>query len=79
MIALTDKSAAHSLVHEELVACKRLQTQEIDGFKVMVADGFTITCTRMIPQLSIQLGNYKVKDNSYVVSIGDTYAVLELE
>lgn len=55
---------------------RRLQIQEHEGFKVMVADGYKISGTRKIYNLSIQLGDYELKDEFYVVNIGDTDMVL---
>lgn len=79
LIALIDSSATQNFIDEGLVARRGLQTQDVDGFRVMVADGFIITCTRMIPQLSLQLGSCEVKDDFYVVSIGDTDVVLDIQ
>lgn len=76
MVALIDIGATHNFVDEGLVVRRGLQTQEVSGFWVMVANGFTINCTKMVPQLSLQLGNYEVKDDFYVVSISDTDAVM---
>lgn len=45
----------------------------------MVANGFTITYTRKISNMSIQLDNYEVKDDFYVVSISAIDAVLGIQ
>lgn len=79
IVALIDTRATHNFIDEVVVAKKGLQTEDFEGFKVMVADGFHIFCTKKIPNMSMQLGNYKVKDDFYVVSIGDTDAVLGIQ
>lgn len=46
---------------------------------MMVIDGFTINCMRMIPYLSLQLGNYEVKDDFFVVIIGEINIVMGIQ
>lgn len=53
-----------------------LQREEHKGFKVMVADGYKISCTHNIFNLTIHLGDYELKDELYVVNIGDIDVVL---
>ncbi|KAH9311173.1 hypothetical protein KI387_026208, partial [Taxus chinensis] len=79
IVALIDTGATHNFIDEVVVAKKGLQTEEFEGFKVMVADGFHISCTKKISNLTMQLGNYEVKDDFYVVHIGDTDAVLGIQ
>lgn len=79
IVALIDTGATHNFIDEVVVAKKGLQTEEFEGFKVMVADGFHISCTKKISNMTMQLGNYEVKDDFYVVSIGDTDAVLGIQ
>lgn len=79
IVALIDIGSTHNFIDEGVVARRGLKTEDFKGFKVMVANGFTLTCTRKIPQMSIQLGNYEVKDEFYVVSIGDIDAVLGIQ
>lgn len=55
---------------------RRLQTEEREGFKVIVADGYKLSCTYKISNLSLQLGEYEMNDEFYVVNIGDTDMVL---
>ncbi|XP_059064922.1 uncharacterized protein LOC131856971 [Cryptomeria japonica] len=79
IVALIDTGAMHNFIDEVVVAKKGLQTEDFEGFKVMVADGFHISCTKKIPNMSMQLGNYEVKDDFYVVNIGDTDVVLGIQ
>ncbi|XP_057846650.2 uncharacterized protein LOC131056314 [Cryptomeria japonica] len=79
IVALIDTGATHNFIDEVVVAKKGLQTEEFEGFKVMVADGFHISCTKKILNLKMQLGNYEVKDDFYVVHIGDTDVVLGIQ
>ncbi|XP_057857449.2 uncharacterized protein LOC131066653 [Cryptomeria japonica] len=79
IVALIDTRSTHNFIDEVVVAKKGLQIEDFEGFKVMVADGFHISCTKKIPNMSMQLGNYKVKDDFYVVNIGDTDVVLGIQ
>ena len=66
-------------IDEGIVAQRGLKTEECEGFRVMVVDGFTIMCTHKISILCIQLGEYELKDDFYVVSIGDNNVVLDIQ
>ena len=44
-----------------------------------VADGYTMTCLDMIPDLEVKLGNYTMTDTFYVVDLSDTDAVLGVQ
>lgn len=79
IVALIDTETTHNFIDEGMVTKKGLQTEEFEGFKVMVADGFHISCTKKIANMSMQLGNYEVKDDFYVVNIGDTNVVLGIQ
>lgn len=76
IVSLIDTGATHNLIDEGVVARRGIKTEECEGFKVMVADGFTLTCTRKIFDLRVLLGEYDLRDDFYVVSIGDAYMVL---
>lgn len=70
VIALNDIGATHNFIDERIVAKKGLVAEEVEGFKVMVADGSTISCNRMISNMSLKLGNHEIRDDFFVVSIG---------
>lgn len=57
MVCLVDSGATHNFIDEGLVMRRGLQVEEFPGFSVIVADGFSLTCTKVIPQLSIQFGD----------------------
>jgi len=56
-----------------------LKTEEFEGFNVTVIDGFTTPCTKVVKQLSITMGGYKICDDFYVVGIGETNVVLGVQ
>lgn len=48
-----------------------LKQKKCEVFKIMVVGGFTLTCTKKIYNLSIEFGEYELRDDLFVVSIGD--------
>ena len=79
MVCLVDSGATHNLIDEGLVRRRGLQVEEFSGFNVIVADGFPFTCTKVIPQLSIQFGDYTLIGDFYVINLSNLDVVLGLE
>jgi hypothetical protein len=79
MTALVDGGATHNFIDASLVARRGLRTEEFEGFHVAVADGYTMSCLDMIPDLEVKLGNYTLTDTFYVVDLSDTDAVLGVQ
>ena len=44
-----------------------------------VADGYTMSCLDMIPDLEVKLGNYTLTDTFYVVDLSDMDAMSEVQ
>jgi hypothetical protein len=76
MTALVDGGATHNFLDASLVARRGLPMEDFEGFHVAVADGYTMTCLDMIPNLEFKLGNYTLTDTFYVVELSDTNVVL---
>lgn len=53
VITLLDTRATHNFIDEGLVARCGLKTEEFEGFKARVADGFTLKCNRRIPNITL--------------------------
>jgi hypothetical protein len=75
-VALIDTGATHNFIDEKFVSCRGLHTEEHKGFKVMVADGFKIDCTKKISNLQLRLGDYDMVGDFFVINIGDQDMVL---
>jgi hypothetical protein len=75
-IALIDGGATHNFIDASLVSRWALQTEEFEGFDVVVADGHTVECLDRIPNLEMKLGKYTVRDTFYVVDLSETDVVL---
>jgi hypothetical protein len=58
MTALVDGGATQNFIDASLVARRGLYTKDFEGFHVVVAYGYTMTCLDMIPDLEVKLGNY---------------------
>lgn len=57
-----------------------MRTEDFEGFRVTVVDGFTLPCNRfIIQQLELTLGGHKMCDDFYVIGIGDTELVLGVQ
>ena len=60
-----------------MVARRGLETEEHDGFRVMVANGDKLLCTRKISNLRIRFGDgYELEDEFYVLDMGDYDVIL---
>lgn len=79
IVCLVDSGATHNFIDEGLAAKRGLQVEEFDGFSVRVADGFAISCTKRIPRLSIQMGDYTLTDDFYVIGLGEIDTVLGIQ
>jgi hypothetical protein len=79
MTTLVDGGATHNFIDASLVDRRGLSTEEFEGFHVAVADGYTMTCLHMIPDLEVKLGNYTLTDTFYVVELSDTDVVLGVQ
>jgi hypothetical protein len=79
MITLVDSGATHNFIDVSLVARRGLHTEEFEGFHVAVADGYTMTCLDMIPDLEVKLGTYTLINTFYVVDLSDTDVVLGVQ
>ncbi|KAH9293373.1 hypothetical protein KI387_041420 [Taxus chinensis] len=51
IIALIDSGATHNFIDESLVTRMGLKVEDFQGFNVTVVDGYTLACTKKIPQL----------------------------
>jgi hypothetical protein len=79
MTYLVDGGATHNFIDVSLVARRGIHIEEFEGFTMAVADGYTMTCLDMVPDLEVKLGNYTLTDTFYVVDLSDTGAVLGLQ
>ena len=71
--------ATHNFIGAKFVARRGLQTEEHDGFRVMVANGDKLLCTQKISNLHIKFGDgYELEDEFYVVDMGDYDVPLDM-
>lgn len=64
--ALVDSEATHNFIDAALVAKRGISTKDFEGFNIVVADGYNMTCTRRIPCLKVTLGNSTLINDFYV-------------
>jgi hypothetical protein len=79
MTVLVDGGATHNFIDASLVAQRGLRTEDFEEFTVAVANGYTMTCLDMVPDLEVNLGNYTLTNTFYVVDLSDTNAVLGVQ
>jgi hypothetical protein len=79
VIALIDGGATHNFIDVAPEARRALQTEEFEGFDVVVVDGHTIDYLDRVPGLQLRLGNYTVKDTFYVVDLSNIDVVLGVQ
>jgi hypothetical protein len=76
---LVDGGATHNFIDTVWVSRRALQTEELEGFEVAVADGHTVGCLDIVQDLEVNLGNYTMRDTFYVVDLAGTYVVLGVQ
>ena len=77
VISLIDIGATHNFIYAQLVANRGLQTEEHVGFRVMVANGDKLLCTRKISNFHIRFGDgYGLENEFYVVNMKDYDVIL---
>lgn len=79
VILLLDTGATHNFIDARLVEKRGIQTQEFEGIRVKVVDGYTLTYDRMILDLPMRLNNFEFKVDFYVVKMGSIDVVLGLK
>ena len=79
VITLLDISATHNFIDARFVERRGLITEEFEGLRVKVADGYTLRCDRMVQDLPLHLNNYEFKVDYHVVNMGDMDIVLGMQ
>lgn len=64
VISLLDTGATHNFIDSRLVEKRGIQTQQFEGIRVKVADGYTLNCKRMIPDLPMKINNFELRQIS---------------
>jgi hypothetical protein len=76
VIVLVDGGASHNFIDSSLVEQKSIVAESFGGFSVVIPRENTLDCTRYVPQMTLNLGNYMLINDFYVVKIPDTNVVL---
>ncbi|GLJ25945.1 hypothetical protein SUGI_0497340 [Cryptomeria japonica] len=76
---MLDTRATRNFIDEGFVARCRLQTKDFDGFRVRVVHGYALMCTRWIGNLTLQLNDYELHVDFYVVNMGVVDIVLGMK
>ena len=79
VIALIDGGATHNFIDASWVERKIFPIEDFEGFTVVMVGNHMMKCTQRIPQLQVQLGNYKLVDELYVVDVPDMSIVLGVQ
>jgi hypothetical protein len=73
---LVNGGASHNFIESLLVEQKSIVVDSFGGFSVVILGENTLDCTRYVPKMTLNLGNYMLTDDFYVVNIPDTNVVL---
>jgi hypothetical protein len=76
---LVDGGASHNFIDSSLVERKSIAAESFGGFSVVIPGENTLDCTRYVPRMTLNLGNYMLTDDFYVVKIPDTNVVLGVQ
>ena len=66
-IDLIDGGSTHNFIDASWVERKIFPTKDFQGFTIVMDGNHRMKCTQRIPQLQVQLGNYTLVDEFYVV------------
>ena len=75
---MLDNGATLNFINSSLVKRRGLQIEAHQGFDVKVARGTILSCTHLVPQLSISMGNHTVTDDFFVVDLDDMEVILDI-
>ncbi|KAH9297414.1 hypothetical protein KI387_029096, partial [Taxus chinensis] len=64
---LSDSGATHNYIDASLVERRGSQTKDFEGFNRVLANGESLQCTWLVPQVSIMMGNYTVTNVFHMV------------
>ena len=70
-MSLVDIGDTHNFIDQKLVDRRGFQSEEIFGFGMKVEDNVILCCTRRIPKLSLQMGDYTLTNDFYVLLLED--------
>jgi hypothetical protein len=79
VMVLIDSGATHNFIDKRIVAKLHLVTEDFEGFDVLAARGHVLPCTKRIQQMELILGVHEMKDDFYVVNVGDIDMVLGVQ
>jgi hypothetical protein len=65
-----------NLLMLSLVTRRNIPMEYLEGFNVVVADGYNMMCTLRLRGLGVTLGNYTLTDDFYIVDLVDIHVVL---
>ena len=72
---LVDGGATHNFIDSTLVERIKIHIEPFEGFNVVILGNHTMECNRWIPNLQVNINDYTMKDNFYVVYVEDTNMV----
>jgi hypothetical protein len=79
VIVLVDGGASYNFIDSSLMERKSIAAESFEGFSVVIPGENTLDCTRYVPRMTLNLGNYMLTDDFYMVKIPDTNMVLGVQ
>ena len=76
---LVDGGATHNFIDSTLMERIKIHIEPFEGFTMVILGNHTMECNRWIPYLQVNIGDYTLKDNFYVVNVVEIKMVLGVE
>ena len=76
MTILVDGGASHNFIDSSLEERKGITTEAFEGFSKIILGENTLDCTRYVPHMTLNLGNYTITYDFFMVKVPDTNVVL---
>ena len=71
--------ATHNFIDASQVEKIKILIESFEGFNVVILWNHTMECNQWIPNMQVNLGDYRVKDKFYVVNVVETNMVLVVQ
>eukprot|EP01018_Ginkgo_biloba_P003122 Gb_13354 [translate_table: standard] len=79
MVALVYSGSTHNFIDSKLVSSTELKVELLQNFQVAVANDTMTNCKGMVRGLKLQLGNYELSFDFYVVALAGVDVVMGAE
>jgi 3-dehydroquinate synthetase len=76
VIVLVDNGSAHNFIHRKVAKETHCYVHAVHNFQIMIANGGMMKCGGKCEKVKLQLGEYQLKSNMFVIEMGGCDVVL---